>query len=751
VLTSDGRLRRRGILTGVTIVAAGSLTGTVALRALALGPQAERRVELVLVVLVIALLAFAIPAFSDMMRLRTLADRKRAQAESEAQRHVLEQIATAAPLREVLDAVCSLIESDCAGVHAMIHLLEDDGLMLRTAAAPSVDPVFADAMDEVVVGPRAASFGSAVYSRETVIVKHIAKDKRWDGYRALALEQGFQSCWALPIRSQAGRIVGALALYVTDAREPELSELLAGETATHLAGIAVGRAQAEESLRRSEASFRSFVENAAVGIYRVTRSGRLLAVNSSLVQLLRYSTIDELLQVDMAADIYIDANDRDRITRELEARGDIYSSEAKWRRKDGTAIDVRISARAHRDERGSVWFSEGYVEDVTPLRVAEQQLRQSEKLAALGQLVSGVAHELNNPLTAILHFAEELLNEERTPADREALSLVRDQARRSRAIVRDLLSFVRGREAARERVRLDQLLAASVRALRPQVVSLGGRLDADFTGLETHVFTDRAGLEQVVTNLVLNAAQAAGEGGVINVSAWADESNFHLFVEDSGPGIPAAVIDRIFEPFFTTKPTGEGTGLGLSVTLGIVQQLGGTITAANRGKQDGGGARFTVILPAFDRGEHAVAIPAHVALSDSPPYPAGHTQPRVLIIDDEAPIRVALRRFLSRRGWVVAEAADGETGLAMLLSADPPYTAVVSDLKMPGCSGIELHDHLAREMPEMLARIIFSTGDVASREAAEFVERTQCAVLRKPFELRTLDGMLTRFRETTPA
>src|SRR5690349_8488395 len=139
--------------------------------------------------------------------------------------------------------------------------------------------------------------------------------------------------------------------------------------------------------------------------------------------------------------------------RQLQDKGEVTAAESEWRRKVGTTVTVRISARAYRDERGSVWFSEGFVEDVTPLRAVEQALRQSEKLAALGRLVSGVAHELNNPLASILHFAEDLLDDPRPADDLEALSIIRDQARRSRAIVRDLLAFVRMRETPREPVR----------------------------------------------------------------------------------------------------------------------------------------------------------------------------------------------------------------------------------------------------------------------------------------------------------
>src|SRR5205823_4527738 len=189
-----------------------------------------------------------------------------------------------------------------------------------------------------------------------------------------------------------------------------------------------------------------------------------------------------------------------RLARELATHGDAHSAEMEWRRKDGTIVYVRVSARAYRDERGSVWLSEGFVENVTPLRTAERALRQSEKLAALGQLVSGVAHELNNPLAAILHFAEDLLEDERPPADREALALIRDQARRSRAIVRDLLSFVRFRHEHRERLALAEWLSATARALRPVVAEQGATLIVDAPDAGLHAVTDRGGLEQVVTN-----------------------------------------------------------------------------------------------------------------------------------------------------------------------------------------------------------------------------------------------------------
>jgi len=420
-----------------------------------------------------------------------------------------------------------------------------------------------------------------------------------------------------------------------------------------------------------------------------------------------------------------------------------------WRRRDGTVVTVRVSARAYSDDRASVWFSEGFVENVTPLRAAEQALRQSEKLAALGQLVSGVAHELNNPLAAILHFAEDLLDDERSSADLEALSVIRDQARRSRAIVRDLLSFVRFRDASRERVQLADALAASVKALQPTVEDAGARLTADLPVGNAFGNTDRAGLQQIVTNLVVNAAQACGLGGTVHLRATVSATELVVLVEDTGPGVPPHLKDRIFEPFFTTKPVGQGTGLGLSVTLGIVEQLGGRIVVENRTDGDETGARFIVTLP--------IDGVTTRELTRRPSSPRGQrvvtesevqiAAPRVLIIDDEPAIRAALRRFFARRGWEVEEAVDGVEGLSILLRDDADFTVVISDLMMPGCSGVELHDHVASVAPYLLDRIIFSTGDTASREAAEFVQRTRCTVMQKPFELRTLESVVTNLRQ----
>jgi two-component system NtrC family sensor kinase len=209
-------------------------------------------------------------------------------------------------------------------------------------------------------------------------------------------------------------------------------------------------------------------------------------------------------------------------------------------------------------------------------------------------------------------------------------------------------------------------------------------------------------------------------------------------VEDQGPGIPPDVLPRIFEPFFTTKPVGVGTGLGLSVSLGIVERHGGTIRAENRAPSAGGGARVTLTLPLSD----AASAPDVAVEADAPLSLA--VRPRVLVVDDEPPIRRALGTFFGRRAWDVEEAEHGEAALERLLHRPeaPAVDLIISDLRMPGMSGVALHDRLAEARPELLDRLVISTGDVVSADAAAFVARTRCAVLEKPFELAALERMV---------
>jgi signal transduction histidine kinase/CheY-like chemotaxis protein len=377
------------------------------------------------------------------------------------------------------------------------------------------------------------------------------------------------------------------------------------------------------------------------------------------------------------------------------------------------------------------------------VRDDEAKLVQSEKLSAVGRVVSGIAHELNNPLAAILHFAENLLAEEtQSASDREMLLSVATQARRARAIVRDLLSFVRARAQTQQAADIRDVVRHATEAVAPTVAETGATLSASFASTSVPIVRiDEGGIEQVLTNLIVNAAQAAGAGGTVDIAVVPDGDRVRLSVSDTGPGISNDVLPRIFEPFFTTKGQGKGTGLGLPVSLGIVQQHGGQLTVENRPQ---GGARFTLDVPVHpDQDAAAVELrerPAHTNGSAAVPRGQGET---VMVIDDEESIRFALRYFLERSGWRVEEAGSGRAALDILLDAPANrYRAVITDLTMPDVTGIELHDRLATERPDICERLIIATGETISDTVVSFRARSGKPFLEKPFELDALTALL---------
>jgi two-component system NtrC family sensor kinase len=374
----------------------------------------------------------------------------------------------------------------------------------------------------------------------------------------------------------------------------------------------------------------------------------------------------------------------------------------------------------------------------------QARLAESRHLESLGVVVSGVAHELNNPLTAILGYSEELLETIGGRGDRAAAArVIHEQALRCRSIVRDLLDFARPRASTLKLVSPRALVERVARGFAPALRRAGVELSLSVATDVPAIAADPNRLEQVLANLIDNAIDASPPGGRVLVAASRRADQCELVVADEGPGVPAELAQRIFEPFFTTKEPGRGTGLGLAVSRRIVTAHGGTIRVD--GRADGrSGASFTVLLPARAQPQPAKPLPEPAKAPGPrvrPRAEAGPTPPsRVLVVDDEASVRTLLRRRLEQHGFEVVEAKDGRDALEKVRSAQPPFDAAITDLKMRGMSGYELHEQLAREAPALARNTVAITGDLLAPEVARFSVASGCPVFDKPLDLERLVG-----------
>jgi two-component system, NtrC family, sensor kinase len=372
-------------------------------------------------------------------------------------------------------------------------------------------------------------------------------------------------------------------------------------------------------------------------------------------------------------------------------------------------------------------------EDHTEKRHLQDQLIQSEKMSAIGQLIAGIAHDLNNPLASVVGFADFLAESgDVPPALAEPLRVIRQEAERAATIVKNLLSFARRQEGERHPQPLQPLLESVLALLKNEMMALK---------VETALFVEPNipdiemnpnQIKQVFVNLLNNAAQAiasTGRSGHITVTAkrWLD--GVAVSVADDGPGIPDELLPRVFEPFFTTKTEGEGTGLGLSICQGIIKEHGGRITLES---SVGVGATFTVELLSGSRPQRP-SQPVKAAASSG--------TLRVLVVDDEPHILHYMRATLESWGHTVAVASDGTEAVEQALVI--PFDVIICDLRMPRLGGREMYNNLARQYPDIARKVIFATGDTVRGDTLQFLEQLGRPFLHKPFtlaELRTVLG-----------
>ena len=498
----------------------------------------------------------------------------------------------------------------------------------------------------------------------------------------------------------------------------------------------------EEALRRSEARYRSLVQSAVYGIYRSSLEGRFFDVNPALIAMLGYESAEEVLALDPKSDVFLDPGEQMRVMGEFRHGARLDNVEVRWKRKDGSAITVRLSGRAVSSPEKTAEVLEIIAEDITERRVLENQFRQAQKMEAVGRLAGGVAHDFNNLLMVISGYAEVLLEQTRKGNPLYSkIEAIHQAADRATTLTRQLLAFSRKQLLELKVVDLNIIVQDMRRLLHPLIgenIELNTRLTPDLGRTRA----DAGQIEQVIMNLVVNSKDAMPSGGKITIQTANARLNNEdrrreytyiqpgqyvvLSVTDTGEGMDKETQLRIFEPFFTTKEKGKGTGLGLSTVYGIVKQSGGYVLVESEPQQ---GTTFRIYLP---RVEDALEPAGLVGTSRSQ---AGGSE-TVLLVEDEESVRQLVRETLELKGYKVLEADHGEAALQIVSGYSGKIDMLITDVVMPGMSGRELSARLCAACPQ--TKVLYLSGYTEDAIVHEGVVDPDTAFLQKPFTLQML-------------
>jgi len=501
------------------------------------------------------------------------------------------------------------------------------------------------------------------------------------------------------------------------------------------------RKRAADALERSEASFRSVVEDAPYGIYRASIAGELILVNPALQKMLGYDSREELRQANLGTHIYRHASEHQKLIQTVIQEQYFKDVELEWKRKDGAPITVRCSGWPIKDEAGGVTYLEVFAEDVTERRVLERQLRMAQKMEAVGRLSGGIAHDFNNLLGVIIGYSQVLKRSlgNANPLFEHAEEIEK-ASQRAVSLTRQLLAF--SRQQVLEPVILNlNSLVSDMEKMLPRLIGEDVTLKLDLDSELAQVKADPSQIEQVIMNLAVNARDAMPDGGKLtiqtaNVDLDLAYTHQHpgsrvgqyvmLAVRDTGTGIDPEIQSQIFEPFFTTKERDKGTGLGLATVYGVVKQSGGYIAVDS---EKGKGACFSVYLPRVGQTASAeetkTGQPASIRGSET-----------VLLVEDAEALRKLANMFLRDSGYRVLTAADGMEALEVARSHSGPIHLLLTDVVMPGINGRVLGERLAPLQPGM--KVLYMSGYTDSFIAGHGVLEAGAYLLHKPFTQETL-------------
>jgi PAS domain S-box-containing protein len=508
----------------------------------------------------------------------------------------------------------------------------------------------------------------------------------------------------------------------------------------------------QESLRRSEISFRSLVMNAPYGICRCDALGILQDANPAMVAMFGYDRASELTGRHLGS-LYADAQQWFQTADYFHARKEFNNLTTECVRKDGTAIVARISGRSIPNGKSGGSF-EIFMEDVTETRMLELQLRQAQKMEAIGRLAGGIAHDFNNLLMVISGYSEFLL--ERLGPDprlRGPAQEISNATQRATSLTRQLLAFSRKQMLAPKMLDLNEVVAENLKMLTRMigedidlVMVPGPALGA--------VRADPGQIDQVIMNLAVNARDAMPEGGKLtiettNVTLDENFARTHtpltagdyimLAISDTGVGMDNDTQSRIFEPFFTTKGA-KGTGLGLSTVYGIVKQSGGFIFVDSQPQR---GTAFRAYFPRVDGREDAAATQDSLGLPR-----AERGQETILLVEDETNLRGLARQYLETQGYKILEAEDGAAALQIVDGHKGTIDLLLTDVIMPGINGRELAAKITRLLPGI--RVLYMSGYTENAVGHDGMLDAGINLLQKPFSLPALKDRVQEVLDSEP-
>jgi PAS domain S-box-containing protein len=472
------------------------------------------------------------------------------------------------------------------------------------------------------------------------------------------------------------------------------------------------REQAEAALRDSERKYRTLFEESKDVVFFSTVEGRFIDINQAGIELFGYSSKEELREINIAKNLYVDPKGRDAFRRIIERYGYIKEYEIRLRRKSGEPIICQMTATAVRDDRGATIAYRGILRDVTSERQLEEQLRHAQKMEAVGQLTAGISHDFNNILTAIIGFAYVL--QEDLPQD-SALRFRAEQilsaAQRAAGLTASLLTFSSKQITNPRQHSLNEI----VNRMRDLLIRLAGeavKVTIRLTPDNPMIMADSGQLDQVLMNLASNARDAMPGGGELTITTQLVEldepfiavrgfgrtGRFALLtVTDTGTGIEERTLKRMFEPFFTTKPVGKGTGLGLSIVYGIVSRHGGYVDVQSR---PGEGTSFLIYFPlhqAATEGDRQIESMASVRGTET-----------ILLAEDDKDLRRLNSGILTDRGFTVIEAKDGDEAVAKFQAHRGKIDLLVLDVFLPRKNGKEAYDQIRALEPSI--KVLFTSG-----------------------------------------